>query len=124
MNQEQKVPSLENCQRLFDLGITKETERVWVKHENNSVWTLENKDKFKSNKLYAKNRGRIWTCTVIPAPDLSEMGELLAFARFEKGTGENNYWQHFCCDNADSEPNARAINLIELKKLEPKCLPS
>lgn len=107
MDPEQKVPSVNICKRLLELGITKygSTENVW-RYKNNK-WVVE--------KSIIKHPSQ-----KIPAPDTSELGELLPRGY---GSGKCLRVKDCWCGSpegkyltSNTEPNARAYMCIILKE--------
>ncbi len=133
MKPEDKVTSRKRCQKLFELEITKgiETERVWAQ-ELDKTWNVYSKhDYLAAKKLFKQNNllGRVYFNWVyIPAPDLSELGELLPNGSDSTILNkEKNHYLASCPENskhivprrtflADTEANARANMLIALKQ--------
>lgn len=78
MEMEEKVPDLEICIKLFDLGITKDikTERIWIHSRKNK----SDKELLKRTGppiiSYRSETGK-GVPIICPAPDLSELGECL-----------------------------------------------
>ena len=145
MKPEDKVPSFELCEKLWNLGVTKgfETERVWANAEyrktgfeemmlfQTSMYSL-----FSGLPKEDVVRSQISSSyQIIPAPDLSEMGELLPDRlpctdggdpiflmynrqRTKKKKHRLHYWLNNPEVTADTEPNARAEMLIALRENE------
>lgn len=137
MKPEDKVPSVDLCQELWKLGITKgiETERIWFKHEGGSYyypndinWILTTEEATNITTLRSGTKWRVNNVQIIPAPDLSELGELLPNGSDSTILNkEKNHYLASCPENskhivprrtflADTEANVRAEMLIALKQ--------
>ena len=108
MKIEEKVPTLEQCKRLVELGVNTETERFWYTDEDG----------------LNLSRYDYWMLMLpgprYPAPDVAELGELLPNIRIERTSG---LWWYYYIKPRDSiysvrkfhtEAQARAAALIWL----------
>lgn len=117
MKPEDKVPSLDLCQELWKLRITKNSESyfVWIKFKLEG-WVVATRLPLHKHldSMYGKE--------IFPAPDLSELGELLPHGYRSGSEGYHNNikfwgWCHQCEKMiAPTEPDARAEMLIAVKR--------
>lgn len=74
MKSEDKVPTLEQCKKLVELGVVLETEKMWVADTivtKNPPYLTNPEFKYDIESI----PGRVYN--YYPAPDVAELGELL-----------------------------------------------
>jgi hypothetical protein len=128
MNISEKVPSLQLCKKLWELGITKggKTGNMWyrVYRREKPCWEVLNKNVFTNS-----NDPEFYDYEEIPAPDLSELLELLPKGAWSVRERPNNkvimtvYAEYFrpklfgdLSIESDSLCDAMAKMLIKLNK--------
>ncbi len=141
MRQENKVPTLEQCKKLVELGVWLEPEKYWaVQYRALGIdarrWVLRSISPY-GRCCRHESTGDEW----LPAPDIAELGELLPdildryYLNYGPILGEGEHrvtYHHMRKDHSallvvpgDTEAQARCaalIWLIENKHINPKDL--
>jgi len=113
MKPEEKVPTLEQCKRLVEIGVVLKTERYWETDEmlDDPAWPCI---------IYSWDASDDSRYKKYPAPDVAELGMQLPNVKIERSDG--NWWYYFdefnngtySAKNYKTEAKARCAALIWL----------